>query len=97
MTFIYYFSIVLFMLLCLLLSTVILLQESKSMGLGASFGGDSSDALFGSSTAQVLKKFTAVLSTIFLVACVLLSTWTSSLGRHQNPTPSVQIEETHDA
>ncbi len=97
MTFIYYFSIVLFMLLCLLMSGVILIQESKSMGFGASFGGDSSDALFGSSTAQVLKKFTAVLATIFLVSCVLLSAWTASLGRVQSKGPNVAIEETHDA
>lgn len=95
MTFIYYFFITLFMILCVLLSAVILLQESKSMGFGASFGGNSSDALFGSSTAQVLKKFTAILATIFLVSCVLLSTWTSSLGRLQNG-PNVTIEETHD-
>lgn len=96
MTFIYYFFITLFMILCVLLSAVILLQESKSMGFGASFGGDASDALFGSSTAQVLKKFTAVLATIFLISCVLLSSWTSSLGRQQKG-PSVMIEETHDA
>ena len=97
MTFIYYFFIALFMLLCVLMSGVILIQESKSMGLGSSFGGDSSDALFGSSTAQVLKKFTAVLATIFLVSCVLLSAWTSTLGLNQTKGPNVAIEETHDA
>lgn len=97
MTFIYYVFIVLFMILCLLLSGVILLQESKSMGLGASFGGDASDALFGSSTAQVLKKFTAVLATIFLISCIMLSAWTASLGRYQSAQPNITIEETHES
>lgn len=67
------------------------------MGLGASFGGDSSDALFGASTAQVLKKFTAVLATIFLTSCVILSLWTSSLGRSHSKAPKPSIEETHES
>ena len=57
MTFIFYFSIFLFMLLCAVLCFVILIQESKSTGLGASFGGDASESVFGTATADVLKKY----------------------------------------
>ena len=60
---------------------MILIQESKTTGLGASFGGEASDSLFGTSTADVLKKFTAWLAFIFFASCVLLSLWTSSIGR----------------
>jgi len=68
------------------------------MGLGASFGGgDSSDALFGTSTAQVLKRFTAVLAVIFLASCVVLSLWTASLGRTHSKAPTTSIEETHES
>lgn len=81
MTFVYFAAIFLFLVLCILLCFVILIQESKTTGLGASFGGDSSDSLFGTSTADVLKKFTGWLAAIFLVMCVLLSLWTSSMGR----------------
>jgi preprotein translocase subunit SecG len=81
MTFIYFFAIFLFILLCIMLCGVILIQESKSSGLGASFGGDSSDSLFGTSTADVLKRFTGWLSVIFLVSCVFLSLWTAALAR----------------
>lgn len=81
MSFIYYFTIFLFMLLCVLLCSVILVQESKSTGLGASFGGDSTDSLFGASTADVLKTFTGWLAAIFLLSCVLLSLWTGAMGR----------------
>lgn len=92
MTFLFYTSIFLFLFLCLLLSLVILIQESKSMGLGASFGGDSGESLFGTSTAQVLKKFTAVLGIVFMVSCVLLSIWSAGISKSK-PKPPVQIEE----
>lgn len=81
MTFIYFFAITCFMLLCAVLCFVILIQESKSTGLGASFGGDTTDSLFGTSTADVLKKFTAWLAAIFFISCLLLSLWTTSMGR----------------
>jgi len=82
MTFLYFTAIVLFILLCIILCFVILIQESKSTGLGASFGGEAGDSLFGTSTADVLKKFTAWLAIVFLAACVLMSLWTTSLGRN---------------
>jgi len=66
------------------------------MGLGASFGGDSGESLFGTSTADVLKKFTGYLVAIFLVSCIFLSLWTAALGRAKMPKPSVQIEEIED-
>ncbi|MBS4162915.1 Uncharacterized protein PRO82_000193 [Candidatus Protochlamydia amoebophila] len=92
MTFLYFFTITLFLIICALLCAVILMQESKSSGLGASFGGDSSESLFGTSTADVLKKVTAWLAVIFLTACILLSLWTSALGRSQNNAPAFTME-----
>ena len=81
MSFFYYLVLFSFLFLCAVLTFVILIQESKTMGLGASFGGgDSSDSLFGTSTADVLKKFTAYLTVVFMVSCLLLSIWTTSLG-----------------
>jgi preprotein translocase subunit SecG len=82
MSVLYFLAIVLFLFLCLVLSIVVLIQESKSSGLGASFGGgDSGDSVFGVSTPQILKIFTAYLAAIFLVSCVVLSFWTSTRGR----------------
>lgn len=84
MTIIYYIAIFLFLLLCAVLCFVIMIQESKSGGLGASFGGEASDSVFGTSTADVLKKFTAWLAFIFLVSCVILSIWTQAMGRSKS-------------
>ena len=90
----FYISLFIFLGLCGLLSFFILIQESKSLGLGASFGGDAGDSLFGTSTADVLKKFTAYLAGIFLIACLILSLWSSALGRSKAAIPSINIEET---
>jgi preprotein translocase subunit SecG len=93
-TFIYFLAIAFFMLLCVILCFVTLIQESKSTGLGASFGGDSGSSLFGTSTADVLKKFTGWLAVIFLTSCVLLSLWTAALARTKtsNNAPEFTME-----
>ena len=96
MTFIFYLFLFLFLFLCVLLSFVILIQESKSLGLGASFGGDVSDSIFGTSTADVLKKFTAYLIAIFMASCLILSLWTSAKGRVHQPVMPTEIEQTTD-
>lgn len=81
MTVLYYLFLFLFLLVSVILCFVILIQESKSSGLGASFGGDAGDSLFGTSTPEVLKKITAWLAVIFLAGCILLSLWTGAMGR----------------
>ncbi|HAZ16249.1 MAG: preprotein translocase subunit SecG [Chlamydiae bacterium GWC2_50_10] len=83
MHFLFYLSIFLFLFICFITCFIVLIQESKSLGLGASFGGDAGESLFGTSTAEVLKKITAYLALIFVIACVFLSLWTSALGRRQ--------------
>lgn len=95
MTFVFYLVIFLFILLCAILCLVILVQESKSLGLGASFGGDPGDSLFGTSTADVLKKFTAYLGIVFIVSCVVLSLWTGALSRKTPLNPTIIEEVQH--
>lgn len=92
MTILFYLTLILFVILCALLSGIILIQESKSMGLGASFGGDAGDSLFGTSTADVLKKMTAWLAALFLTFCLILSALCSGIGRSK-VTPSLSIEQ----
>lgn len=93
MTAFFYILIFLFVLLSMLLCSVILVQEAKSLGLGASFGGDSGDSLFGASTADVLKRFTAYLVGFFLVLCLVLSLWSSTLGRKEERLLQQKMQE----
>ncbi|HSX10152.1 MAG TPA: preprotein translocase subunit SecG [Chlamydiales bacterium] len=93
MTILFYLFLFVFLLASVLLCLVILIQEAKSLGLGASFGGDNSDSLFGTSTAEVLKRFTAYLAGAFLIACLVLSLWSGSLGRsHQSAMIPTQTQ-----
>lgn len=87
MNFLFGFCVFIFLLLCVLLSSVILVQESRSMGLGSAFGGDSGNSLFGTGTADVLKKMTAWLAFIFMATCVFLSLWTSAVSVPPTPAP----------
>lgn len=93
MTFLFYTSLFFFMILCGVLCLTILVQESKSLGLGASFGGDPGDSLFGTSTADVLKKFTAWIAVVFMFACILLSLWSASIGNKRTKPLPQTIEE----
>jgi len=90
----FYLVLFLFLCLCGILCLVILIQESKSLGFGASFGGDPGESLFGTSTAEVLKKFTGYLAVAFMIACVVLSLWTGHLNRSKTPFVPPTIEET---
>jgi preprotein translocase subunit SecG len=89
----FYLSLFVFILFSAVLCLVILVQESKSLGLGASFGGDASSSLFGTSTADVLKKFTAWMGAIFMIVCIVFSLWTSSVGRYNKK----QLQQTIEA
>lgn len=81
MTFFFYVVLTLFLLISALLSVVVLMQESKSMGLGAlGGGGDMGSSLFGTSTVDVVKKFTAYLAACFLILAVTLSLWASVIS-----------------
>ncbi len=93
-----YVTIFFFFLLCLILSFVILIQESKSMGFGASFGGDSSNSVFGTSTPEVLKKFTAILATIFFISCLVLSYWAGKMhtAGPELPILNTELESIYD-
>ena len=77
MSFLFYFCLAIFLTLSVALMIIILAQPSSGGGLGASFGGGSSDSVFGTSTVMIVQKFTAYLSALFLCGAILLSIWGS--------------------
>lgn len=83
----------LFLIVCVFLCLIVLIQESKSLGLGASFGGDAGESVFGTATADILKKITMYLGIAFLVGCILLSNWSEiASSTSKDPLP-VTIEK----
>ena len=92
MTILFSLFLFVFLVTSLFLTLLILVQEAKSLGLGASFGGDAGDSLFGTSTADVLKTATRYLAGAFLAFCLLLSVWSGSLGPVPLSTPPIAEE-----
>ncbi|MBT8042071.1 MAG: preprotein translocase subunit SecG [Kiritimatiellales bacterium] len=71
MVFIKALLIVVLTLCCLLLIGLILLQKSKSEGLGLAFGAGAGESLFGARAGNVLSKATVTLGVVFM-ACALI-------------------------
>jgi preprotein translocase subunit SecG len=62
---------VVFAIICVLLILIILLQSDKSAGMGIL--GGAGQSTFGSSTADIITKVTAVMVTIFMIGSLGLS------------------------
>ncbi len=70
----YYLLVGLYVLVCLVLSLVILLQQGRGGDIASAFGGSSSQAAFGArSGATLLTKATTVAAVLFMVLALTLS------------------------
>jgi preprotein translocase subunit SecG len=70
----YYVLISLFVLTCLVLSLVILLQQGRGGDIASAFGGSSSQAAFGArSGATLLTKATSIAAALFMILALALS------------------------
>ena len=74
----YYLFISLYVVACLVLMVVILLQQGKGGDIANAFGGGGSQAAFGARTAAtLLTKITAGLTVAFMGLALLLAVWGS--------------------
>ena len=70
----YYVVVGLFVIVCMVLSMVILLQQGRGGDIASAFGGSSSQSAFGArSGATVLSKATAVLAALFMIGAMALA------------------------
>jgi preprotein translocase subunit SecG len=89
----YYLIVVLYVLVCLFLIGVILLQQGKGGDIANAFGGGSSQAVFGArSGATLLTRATSVLAALFVVLSLVLTAWgqrggSSVVGGIDAPAP----------
>ena len=72
MNFIIVLLIIVEVLCCLMLIGLVLLQKSKSEGLGMAFGAGAGESLFGARAGNVLSKATVVLGIVFLANTLAL-------------------------
>jgi preprotein translocase subunit SecG len=90
----YYLIVTLYVLVCLFLIGVILLQQGKGGDIAQAFGGGSSQAVFGArSGATLLTRATSVLAALFVVLSLVLTAWgqrgsSSVVGGIDAPPPA---------
>lgn len=65
--------LVVFVIVCLLMALLILMQRPKQEGLGAAFGGGVTDQVFGARTTNVLQKGTVYLGSMFFLLSLTLA------------------------
>ena len=90
--------LVVFVLVCLLMSMIILMQRPKNEGLGAAFGSGATDQLFGAQTTNVLQKGTVYLGSLFFILTIVLAVLVtrrdhsvqSFVGEVQPPAPPAE-------
>jgi preprotein translocase subunit SecG len=69
----YYLVTALYVLVCLVLMLVVLLQQGKGGDIASAFGGGTSQAAFGArSGATVLSRATTVCAVLFMLGALLL-------------------------
>ena len=65
--------LVIYVIDCIFMGLVIMMQRSKQEGLGAAFGGGFTESVWGAQTSQVLVKATVYAALIFFVLSILLA------------------------
>lgn len=75
-----YFLVLVEAIVCFLLISIILVQRTKSQGIGMAFGAGMGETLFGSHIGNVLTKTTIILGVVFLVN----TTFLAMLGTRSN-------------
>ena len=69
----YYVTLTVYVLVCLTLVLVVLMQQGKGGSMASAFGGGTSQAAFGArSGASVLSRATAVCAVIFIIGALYL-------------------------
>ena len=89
--------LVIFVIVCLLMTLVILMQRPKQEGLGAAFGAGVTDQVFGARTTNVLQRGTVYLGPLFfilsLTLAVLIGHKNKKISMLAPKAPAAKVEE----
>ena len=80
-TFLFYLTITLFIIVCLFMILLILIQKGRGGGLASAFGGAGGNTAFGSKTGDVLTWATSVVFGVFLLLAVALNLFADARHR----------------
>ena len=83
MTFLLYFLVFLFIVVCLFLIGVVLVQQGKSADLASAFGGQGTQTAFGPrGTANLFTRLTTWSAVLFMVLAIVLTVMFSRSSTH---------------
>lgn len=83
MNFLLYFTVFLFVVVCLFLIGVVLLQQGKSADLASAFGGQGTQAAFGPrGTANLFTRLTTWSAVLFMLLALVLTVLFSRSSSH---------------
>ncbi len=85
--------LVVFVIVCLLMTLLILMQRPKQEGLGAAFGGGVTDQVFGARTTNVLQKGTVYLGSLFFILSLALAVLIGQKNKTTSILPPAKVEE----
>ena len=93
-TFLFYFTIVCFITVCIFLILLILIQKGRGGGLASAFGGGGGNTAFGSKTGDVLTWATSIAFGVFLVTAVALNLLTERYHKSTQPAAAAAPMQT---
>ena len=94
LNFSFYTTMVLFLIVCVFLILLILIQKGRGGGLASAFGGAGGNTAFGSKTGDVLTWATSILFGVFLILAVALNLLANRVGGANMPNSAAVIPTT---
>ena len=85
--------LVLFVVVCFLMTLIVLMQRPKQEGLGAAFGGGMTDQVFGASTTSVLQKGTIFLGSMFFLLSLILAVLVGQQNKQRRTVTDKELTE----
>lgn len=92
--FFFYTLVTVFIIVCLFMTLLILIQKGRGGGLASAFGGAGGNTAFGSKTGDVLTWATSVVFGIFLLLAVGLNLLANAKAAGTAPGPIVSAPTT---
>lgn len=95
--------LVIYVFVCLFMILLVLMQRPKQEGLGAAFGANTTDQLFGARTTNVLQRGTVYMAVLFFVLTLTLAILMqrknkiNSLAKADQPAAAVEEVQTPPA
>src|SRR5687768_8529419 len=87
-----------YVLVCMFLILVVLLQQGKGGGMGSAFGGGGGQTVFGGAGAgNFLTRLTAIAATLFMVLSAVLAYMSTSGDRILGAAEAVEAEQAEDS